>query len=254
MEGWTEANSEAFAALAEIAVPARHAQIEMLTRLIPAERDEAFAVVELGAGEGALAQAILSTFRRCRYMGLDRSARMRATLQRTLGRYGRRAAAREFDLADAAWRRDLPRPLRCVLASLVVHHLADAQKRQLFADLARRLDHGGALLLADLVLPANARSQAVFAAQWNEAARAQSRRLRRGAAALRRFARDGWNHYAARRPDPYDQPARLLDQLQWLREAGFDQVDCFWMHAGHAIFGGYLREDRGRDAGEGNGA
>ncbi len=253
MKGWTEADSEAFDALAEIAVPARRAQIEMLTRLIPAERDEAFTVVELGAGEGALARAILSEFRRCRYVALDRSERMRAVLQRTLARYGPRAVVREFELAGAAWRRDLPQPLRCVLASLVVHHLADAEKRRLFTDIAGRLDRGGAFLLADLVLPVNARSQRLFAAQWRDAARAQSRRLHRGIAALGRFSRDGWNYYAARDPDPYDQPSRLLDQLQWLREAGFDQVDCFWMQAGHVIFGAYLREDRGRDAGEGNG-
>jgi methylase of polypeptide subunit release factors len=125
-EGWTEGDSETFAALAEIAVPARRAQIEILTRLVPAERDEAFTVVELGAGEGALARAMLSTFRRCRYVALDRSDRMRASLRRTLGRYGARAVVREFELADRAWRSALPRPLRCVVASLVVHHLDDA--------------------------------------------------------------------------------------------------------------------------------
>jgi hypothetical protein len=118
---------------------------------------------------------------------------------------------------------------------------------------ARRLDRGGAFLLADLVLPVNPRSQRLFAAQWHEAARLQSRGLHRGSAALRRFKRGGWHYYAVREPDPYDRPSRLLDQLRWLREAGFDQVDCFWMHAGHAIFGGYLREDRGEHGGEGKG-
>ena len=30
-----------------------------------------------------------------------------------------------------------------------------------------------------------------------------------------------------------------IDQLDWLREAGLSTVDCFWMQAGHAIYGGY---------------
>ena len=251
---WTEADSEAFNALAEIGVPLRPAQIEVLTGLIPAERDEVFTAVELGAGAGALARAILSKFPRCRYIALDRSEWMRAALGRTLRRYGARATVRGFGLADAAWREELPRPLRCVLASLVVHHLADAEKRRLFADLAARLERGGALLLADLVLPANARIRGLFAAQWNDAAREQSRAVTGGAAALRRFTRDGWNYYATSAPDPYDQPARLADQVRWLREAGFDEVDCFWMQAGHAIFGGYLRKDQGGETEEGKGA
>ncbi len=248
--GWTEADSEAFGAVAEIAVPSRRVQIGMLTSLIPAERREAFTVVELGAGQGALARAVLRAFPSCRCIALDGSARMRSALRRTLRAFGPRAAVGEFELADDAWRRALPRPLRCVLASLVVHHLSDSEKRRLFTDVAARLERGGAFLLADLVLPVNARAQRFFADQWTDAARAQSRGRRGGAAALRRFVRGGWNYYAVSKPDPYDQPARLLEQMQWLREAGFAQVDCFWMHAGHAIFGGYLGEDGGRDVEE----
>jgi tRNA (cmo5U34)-methyltransferase len=39
-------------------------------------------------------------------------------------------------------------------------------------------------------------------------------------------------------PQDIDQPARLYDQLRWLEQAGFCDVDVFWMQAGHAIFGG----------------
>jgi tRNA (cmo5U34)-methyltransferase len=238
--------------VAGIAVPARRAQVEMLIRLIPAEREETFTVVELGAGEGLLARAVLRAFPRCRYIALDRSERMRAVLRNTLRRYKTRAVVREFELADRAWRKGLPRPLRCVLASLVVHHLSDAEKRRLFAEMAARLDRGGAFLLADLVRPATARIRRLFAAQWAGAARAQSRGRTGGVAALRRFTHDGWNYFAARHPDPDDHPSGLREQLQWLGEAGFDQVDCYWMYAGHAIFGGSLLEDRGGDIGEGN--
>jgi hypothetical protein len=40
-----------------------------------------------------------------------------------------------FRLEADRWRAVLPRPLRCVLTSLVVHHLAAGQKRRLFAGL-----------------------------------------------------------------------------------------------------------------------
>jgi hypothetical protein len=38
--------------------------------------------------------------------------------------------------------------------------------------------------------------------------------------------------------DGIDKPSRLLDQLKWLEQAGFADVDVFWMQAGHALFGG----------------
>jgi tRNA (cmo5U34)-methyltransferase len=41
-----------------------------------------------------------------------------------------------------------------------------------------------------------------------------------------------------RQQDPSDQPAHLEDQLGWLHEAGFDNVDCFWKWLELALVGG----------------
>jgi hypothetical protein len=35
-------------------------------------------------------------------------------------------------------------------------------------------------------------------------------------------------------------PDRVFEQLRWLEEAGFRAMDCFWMRAGHAVYGGYV--------------
>jgi hypothetical protein len=42
----------------------------------------------------------------------------------------------------------------------------------------------------------------------------------------------------ARGGDPSDQPATLADQLAWLQEAGFEQVDCFWKWMELSLVGG----------------
>ena len=39
----------------------------------------------------------------------------------------------------------------------------------------------------------------------------------------------------------YERAGRLRDQLKWLEQAGFVDVDVFWMQAGHALFGGRKR-------------
>jgi SAM-dependent methyltransferase len=235
---WTEADSQRFIDDGAVFVPSRDEQIATLCALIPARTDEAFTVAELGAGAGVLARAVLGAFPRCRYVALDGSAAMRTRLGTTLERYRKRVEVRAFDLADRGWRAALPSPLRVVLASLVVHHLPAAGKRQLFADLARRLEPGGALLLADVVEPPSPAAREAFARQWEDAARAQSLALTGDLEAFARFERDGWNFYRGT-PEPYDQPARLDEQLRWLRAAGFATVDCFWMRAGHAVYGAW---------------
>ncbi len=52
------------------------------------------------------------------------------------------------------------------------------------------------------------------------------------------FVDNRWNLYNHLDEDPIDQPSTLADQIDWLREAGFEQVDCYWLYAGHAVFGG----------------
>jgi hypothetical protein len=36
----------------------------------------------------------------------------------------------------------------------------------------------------------------------------------------------------------------LYEQLNWLSEAGFASVDCYWLRAGHAVYGGCRSETR----------
>jgi len=44
--------------------------------------------------------------------------------------------------------------------------------------------------------------------------------------------------FEARQGDPPDQPATLEDQLRWLRDAGFDTIDCHWKWLEIALVGG----------------
>lgn len=86
-----------------------------------------------------------------------------------------------------------------VVSSLCVHHLNDAKKQYLYKAVAERLSPPGAFLVADVV----------------DAARPGAPR------------------------SPGDHASALLHHLIWLKHAGFASVDCFWMFAGHAVFGGF---------------
>src|SRR5260221_13247318 len=74
--GWTEEASDTFLQIAAVAVPSRQEQIATLCGLIPVGAQDEFTVVELAAGGGTLATAVLEAFPRCHYVALDGSAVM----------------------------------------------------------------------------------------------------------------------------------------------------------------------------------
>jgi SAM-dependent methyltransferase len=240
-ERWGEDTSQQFLEISEVFVPGRVEQADMLLGLIPARQDESFAIVELAAGGGELAEKILEQFPNCHYLALDGSVVMLEQLNQRLARFGERVTIRLFDIAARDWRAQLLTPLRCVCSSLCVHHLYGEGKRQLFNDMAQLLEPGGALLLADIIQPASQQIAALFARQYDDLVREQSLAVRGDLSGFTRFQEMHWNYfrYDIEDPDDYDHPSLLSDQLRWLSEAGFSRVDCYWMRAGHAVYGGY---------------
>ena len=238
---WTEADSAQFLSFSDVITPSRREQMSMLVSLIPGEPDEGFQVVELGHGGGEWGALVLSRFTAARYLGLDRSDTMRQSATEKLSPYAARVALQPFALEESTWRRQLPRPLRCVFSSLVVHHLDDAGKRQLYTDSFHALEPGGALLLVDIVQPVLPRARAAVGAAWDALVREQSIAMTGSDTTFKEFKAGGWNCYTD--PDPMDMPAPLFEQLRWLADIGYTGVDCFWQRGGHAVYGGYRAPD-----------
>ncbi|HXO21126.1 MAG TPA: class I SAM-dependent methyltransferase [Thermoanaerobaculia bacterium] len=236
-DGWGESDSVGFLDTGRFFVPDREEQIAAVCALVPPPADSPAHVVELCCGEGLLAGALLARFPEIVVHGYDGSTVMLERARSALAVHGERFDARLFDLADRSWRQ-FPWPVHAVVSSLAVHHLDGAGKRELFADVARALAPGGALVLADLVEPATAEARALAAAAWDAAVRRRSLELAGDLAAYEDFQRQRWNLFAETEPDPVDHPSPLFDQLRWLAEAGLAGVDVFWMKAGHAIYGG----------------
>jgi tRNA (cmo5U34)-methyltransferase len=89
-------------------------------------------------------------------------------------------------------------PFDLVYSALAVHHLDGAGKRDLFRRIAAVLRPGGVFVLADVVVPDNAEDQ--------------------------QTPIDG----------EYDLPDRLDDQVEWLREVGFEATPA-WVQKDLAV-------------------
>jgi len=208
----------------------------MIAGLIPARAKDSFLAVDLACGAGLLSETLLRAYPESRVVALDGSPAMLDGARTRLAPFGDRVSFGWFDLRGRGWLEALPDRVRCFVSSLAIHHLDGGEKQELFRDLLARLEPGGALLIADLVEPVNHWARETYAVAWDAAVRDQARE-REAPAAYERM-RQGWNYYVD--PDvDFDKPSGLFEQLRWLREAGFSQVDCFWLRAGHAIYGGY---------------
>lgn len=234
---WEEDTSTEFIELGDVITPSRQEQVDLVASLLPAVPGDRFSAVDLACGLGSLTEAILHRFPHSRVLALDGSPTMLGEAATRLSAYTGRVEFADFNLFDRDWLARLPDDVRCFVSSLAIHHLDGAEKQTLFRDLVASLSAGGGVFIVDLVEPVNARAEIAYGDAWDAIVQQQSLEQTGSPASYERF-RDGWNHY--RDPDlEFDKPSGLFEQLRWLSEAGLSKVDCFWLRAGHAIYGGY---------------
>jgi tRNA (cmo5U34)-methyltransferase len=235
MSAWTEEDSATYRAIAAVAVPRRDEMMAALVAAVPFAAGEPIKILELGSGEGLLAAALLDRFPHASLTALDGSESMRGQTTTRLSAYGDRARVAAFELPALDWWERMF-GVDLIVSSLALHHLNDAKKQYLYKAAAERMSPRCALLVADIVEPQHPAAREAAANRWDTLARQQAESA--GAPALyQRFVDERWNHF--RFPDAADQPSALMHHLVWLRHAGFAAVDCVWMDAGHAVFGGF---------------
>lgn len=235
---WDEDISRTYLDLADVAIPGRREQIDVLLSLIPVVAS-GFTVVDVCCGDGTISEAVLDRFPAAHVIGLDGSETMREQARQRLSGFGERVEVREFDLPQFGWIDGLPPQVRCVISSIAIHHLDDEEKRGLFGKIVPRVETGGAFLIADIVAPASDLVLKSHREFWGRAAREQSLALTGSESLYQRAVSEGWGYYDDAEHDEMDKPSRLYDQLKWLEEAGLGDVDCFWLRGGFAIYGGY---------------
>ncbi len=171
-------------------------------------------VLDLGAGTGLLSELVRVAITDVRLTLLDGSASMLAEARTRLGSS---AAYIEQDLAA-----ELPAgPWNAIVSALAIHHLPDDDKRRLFARVHAQLAPGGLFVNAEHVAGPSLWLDHAYAAWHRERAAQLGATATEWAAAEQRM---GFDHLAS-----------VDAQLEWLREAGFMEVDCLFKRYGFAV-------------------
>jgi tRNA (cmo5U34)-methyltransferase len=206
----------------------RAGQRTLLAELLPFDADEPFTFVDLGAGTGAAARIILDHYPAAHAILADFSPQMMAQGNVELEPYQGRYRYVELDLTTAGrWPDGIPDPVDAAISSLSVHHLNDARKQSLFAEILAQLAPGGWYLNYDPVVPPDA----VVEEAW---LRAGDRRD--PTAAHKREHRTEQEQFRYENHVRYMIP--LSPQLDYLRAAGFEGVDVYWKELDFVIYGG----------------
>jgi ubiquinone/menaquinone biosynthesis C-methylase UbiE len=219
-------------------LPLIDVQEDVVRRLFERHGHEVARFLDLGAGDGALSQLMLAVFPQAEAVLVDFSEPMLAGVERRLAGQGRWQVVRG-DLSDPAWRDALPGgSYGGAVSSLAIHHLPAARKRALYAEVYELLEPGAMFVNLDYVSVAGPLS-----GLWDEELLAKSVRLERergGSRTAHELEHDLCDDADEDRPDPLD------DQLRWLRESGFEDVEVAFKWAEAAVFGGSKPAGTGR--------
>jgi len=205
----------------------RAEQRRLMADLLPFADGEPFLFVDLGAGLGAAARAVLDRYPAAEAILADYSPQMMDEGARELASYAGRYRYVEFDLSSGEWPAAIPASVPAVISSLCVHHLPDERKRRLFGEIFARLAPGGWYLNYD---PVSTQDPVVEAAWLRASDRrdptAAEKRANRSPEQLAH-----WENHVR-----YIIP--LEPQVGFLRAAGFDAVDVYWKDLDYVIYGG----------------
>jgi tRNA (cmo5U34)-methyltransferase len=178
---------------------------------IPFRADAPLRVLDLGAGTGLFSKLVLERYPAAQFVLVDVGEQMLAVARE------RFAAARDqfrFMVADIQDISDWG-AYNLVISSLVIHHLSDEEKQQLFAQVYRLLDTNGVFINVDQIRGETPFFEQLYWDTWLEKVRLAGGSEEQIAASVERRI-------------TYDQDALLGDQLAWLRQAGFSDVDCVY--------------------------
>lgn len=234
-----------FAERRRILIPLLELQEDVLTRLFSRSEHPVRRFLDVGAGAGAMSELMLGAGvaggagSESSGVLVDFSQPMLARAGVNLAEYAGRWQAVTGDLNDPAWRDALPGGrYDAVVSGLAIHHLPPKRKPALFAEILELLEPGGMFVNMDYVaidgplrglFDEEMLANAVRAASSSEAGR-------EGGGARHEHALSP--HEEADLEDDDDRPDTVEDQLGWLRDVGFEQVEVHFKWAEAAIFGG----------------
>jgi SAM-dependent methyltransferase len=188
--------------------------------------------LDIGAGAGAMSDLVLGVAPDAEAVLVDNSQPMLDAARRRLAGSARAWQSVQADLRDRDWAARLPHDsYDAAVSGYAIHHLPSQRKRELFAEVFALLAPGGVFVNLDVVLV-----HGPLAGLFDEQIIANAVQLERERGGPR-SEQEIESQMLADQDD--DRPDSAGDQLRWLAEAGYEEVELHFKWAEGAIFAGH---------------
>jgi tRNA (cmo5U34)-methyltransferase len=202
-----------------VAIPHYDEVFSIAKALIPFPTKAPIRVLDLGAGTGLFSWHVMQKYPQAHFVLHDLAEQM---LNVAKERFSATPGRVEFRIGDYRTLQG-EQAFDLVISSLSIHHLTDEEKQKMFGDIYNILRTPGIFINIDQI---KAPSPTLKDGYWN----AWLDNVRRNGASEERIRQ------SIERRTTYDKDALLIDQLVWLRTAGFESADCIYKHYFIGIF------------------
>jgi tRNA (cmo5U34)-methyltransferase len=187
--------------------------------LIPHDRQAPIKVLDVGAGTGLLSGMVAAAFPKAAITLVDISSEMLSKAQaRFAANPNIEYSALDFVNAPIVGRYDV------VISALALHHTPQDKLKGVFVKIFNALENGGHFINADQTLGSTPENEEKYAQAWLNGVKSKGCTDQDIDVAIERMKAD--------------KTATMQDQLNWLSEAGFRQVDCWYKNYRFAVYSG----------------
>jgi SAM-dependent methyltransferase len=191
--------------------------------------------LDLGCGDGILGAAILGTYPESRGVFADFSEPMLDEAREQLKEYASQLVFENLDYGEADWvnRMQPHGPFDAIVSGYSIHHQPDARKRPIYEEIYSLLKPGGWFINIEHIAASAQLTIDLFNNHIIDGRYAIEKA--NGGSKTRQEISDIFMN----RPD---KDANILlpveVQCEWLREIGYESVDCYFRVYELAVFGG----------------
>ena len=173
-------------------------------------------VLDLGAGTGLLTKYLFEKYPKAEFTLIDISEEMLKLAKNRFQRYN------NFKYITADYLEHDFKNFDIIISSLSIHHIEDKDKKKLYKKIYDALNPEGIFLNADQVIGSTPNIDKIYQRIWMEKIDENKFTGPEKDTAIERMK--------------FDKPATFEDNLKWLRNCGFEDVDLGYKYYSFCIF------------------
>lgn len=217
------------------AIPMAQEQIGVMVSILKTREQPVEKFMDLGCGDGILGATVLAEYPSSHGVLVDFSEPMLQQAREQLKEFSGQLAFENLDYGDPAWVEKVQSygPFDAIVSGYSIHHQPDEKKHRIYEEIFSLLRPGGWFVNIEHVSSTAQLNIDLFEHHY-VAARYVIEQREGGTRTFDELAAE-----YANRPD---KAANILAptelQCDWLREIGFEEVDCYFRIYELAVFGG----------------